>query len=103
MNVVVAVGADYEAAAVVEPREGALDDLADFPINAGEFGVSFRLLVGEVGEGGADRLAHVVLAREQVLDNLAADIDAPCNRDRHPCEGGEAVAVERFELSDASL
>ena len=102
MDVVAAVGADEQSAAVVEPGEGALDD----PALAAETGAVLCLAAGDRGLDASlpDQAPVLVVVVAAVSDqhprSLAWTADAAADR-RHPVEQleqlGHVVAVAAAE------
>ena len=102
MDVVVAVGADQESAAVVEPGEGALDD----PAVAAEPGAVLGLAASDHGLDAAlpDETAVLVVVVAAVGDQPSRSASRPADAaadGRHPVEQlqqlGDVVAVAAGE------
>ena len=102
MDVVAAVGADEESAAVVEPGEGAFDD----PAVAAEPGAVLGLAAGDHGldaalpEQAAVLVVVVAAVGDQRVGSPSRPADAAADR-RHPVEQreqlGDVVAVAAGE------
>ena len=90
MGVVVAVGADEQAAAVVQPAEGAFDD----PAVTAEAGAVFGLATGDDGfdaalpEESSVFVVVVAAVGEQAVGAASGPAD-PAAHGWHPVEQGE--------------